>query len=217
MSQNETLTDIHRRREPLTAWLGVVLLFLFFGLLVWVICAAMPRGDSYEGKRAQARAEKLKTARADFDKSLGTYGWMDKTKGVARVPIDRAMELTMADLAQKKPMAAGPIVVPTPAAAPVKDAGSANVPAAPSAPPAPASSAKPGAIAGPTSEIHSQNAAAANPTNAQPSTQPGVAATPAASPPAPSAQAPAKPNASPNATPVQSAAGSPLPVPGKSP
>ncbi len=216
MSQTETLTDIHRRREPLTAWLGVVLLFLVFGLLVWVICAAMPRGDSYEGKRAQVRTEKLKTARADFDKSLGTYEWVDKTKGVARVPIDRAMELTMADLAQKKPMAAGPIAAPPPAA-PVKDAGSANAAPAPSAPPAPAASAKPGAIVGPTSEIHSQNAAAANPTNAQPSTQPGAAATPAASPPAPSAQAPVKPNASPNATPVPSAAGSPLPVPGKSP
>lgn len=216
MSQTETLTDIHRRREPLTAWLGVVLLFLVFGLLVWVICAAMPRGDSYESKRAQGRAEKLKTARADFDKSLGTYGWVDKTKGVAHVPIDRAMELAMADLAQKKPAAAGPIAAPTPAVV-AKDSGAATAAAAPSVTPAPAGASKPGAIVGPTSEIHSQNAAAANPTNAQPSTQPGAAASPGASPPAPSAQAPVKPNASPNATPVQSAAGTPLPVPGKTP
>jgi len=35
-----------------------------------------------------------------------------KNKGVARIPIDRAMELTVAELAQKKPAPAGPIATP---------------------------------------------------------------------------------------------------------
>ena len=38
------------------AWLGVVLLFLFFGIFVLVLVAATPHGNSnYEQKRAEAR------------------------------------------------------------------------------------------------------------------------------------------------------------------
>lgn len=214
MAETETLTAISPRREPLTAWVGVVLLFLVFGLLVWAVGAAIPRGDSYENKRAQARAEKLKTARVDFDKALNSYGWSDKTKGVAHVPIDRAMELAVADLAQKKPAAAGPIVAATPGP---QEGAPPTVSAAPTGSPVPGGSPKASAITGPTGEIRSQNAAAANPSNAQPNTQPGAGASPGASPPAPSAQAPVKPNASPNATPVQSPPGTPLPVRGKTP
>ena len=29
------------------------------------------------------------------DQTLSTYGWMDKSKGVVRIPLDRAMELQM--------------------------------------------------------------------------------------------------------------------------
>src|SRR4051812_35866992 len=39
----------------------------------------------------------LRTMRAAEDRMLESYGWVDKQAGVARIPIDRAMEL----LAQK--------------------------------------------------------------------------------------------------------------------
>src|ERR1051326_288971 len=106
-------------RPPIAfgALLGVVLLFLFFGIFVYVLVAATPHGNDYEQKRAKAREEKLKTMRESANKDLNSYAWVDKTKGVARIPIDRAMELTLRDLASKKPEPANPIATPADAAA----------------------------------------------------------------------------------------------------
>src|SRR5438045_8729582 len=91
------------------AWLGIVLLFLCFGIVVLVLVAATPHGNTYEAKRAHAREEKLKTMHDAANKELSSYAWVDKAKGVARIPIDRAVQLTMRDLASKKPTAANPI------------------------------------------------------------------------------------------------------------
>jgi hypothetical protein len=44
-----------------STWVGVLLLFAFFGLLTLVVLGASPRGTKYEKTRAKARAEKLKT------------------------------------------------------------------------------------------------------------------------------------------------------------
>ena len=107
-----------RPRISFGAWLGVVLLFLFFGIFVLVLVAATPHGNNYEEKRAKARGEKLKTARDAATKDLNSYAWVDKGKGVARIPIDRAMQLTLRDLASKKPVPANPIAAPAEAAAP---------------------------------------------------------------------------------------------------
>ncbi len=115
-------------------WLGVVLLFAVFGLFVWAVMGIMPRGNDYEQKRAVARADKLKAVREEANAALQGYAWVDKAKGTVRVPIQRAMELTVAELAQKKPVPANPIVPdvqPAPSAAPA-----ASPPAAPSPVPA---------------------------------------------------------------------------------
>lgn len=117
------------------AWLGIVLLFLLFGFLVLVLIGATPRGNDYEAKRAVVRTEKYKTMMTEVRKDLDSYDWADKTKGVARIPIERAMQLELADLARKKPAPAGPIE-----------------PAPPAASPTPAASASPGA-SGPKSGL----------------------------------------------------------------
>ena len=39
------------------AWLGIVLLFLFFGIFVLVLVSATPHGDNYEAKRAEANSD----------------------------------------------------------------------------------------------------------------------------------------------------------------
>src|SRR6476661_6827437 len=105
------------------AWLGVVLLFLFFGIFVFVLVAATPHGNSYEQKRAEAREKKVNDARNAATQELNSYAWVDKGKGIARIPIDRAMELTLRDLASKKPAPANPIE--TPAQAPASGASPA--------------------------------------------------------------------------------------------
>jgi hypothetical protein len=202
----------------------VVLLFAFFGLLALVVLRAAPRGNTYEQKRAKARAEKLETAQKQSLTALTTYGWVDKNKGVARIPITEAMKLTVAELAQKKPAPANPIATPEPAAAPATSpaaspaaAATATPAGSPGASPVPTatptSSPKPSSVTGPDSEIRAQPAAAANPPNAAPATQPGPSTTPASSPPS----AAAKAQASPSPSPSPSAPGTPLPVRGKTP
>ena len=194
-------------------WLGVILLFVVFGLFVWVVFSAIPRGDTYEEKRAKARVEKLEQSHKDAATALTSYAWVDKNKGTVRIPIEQAMQLAMADLTGKKPAPAYPIATPAPepaagapAPSPAPTGGQKS-----SAEPTP----KPVSVEGPKSEIRGQPTGAANPASAPPGTQPGASATPAASPPS----GPARPNPAGSSlpTPVQSPPGTPLPVRGKSP
>jgi hypothetical protein len=194
-----------------STWIGVVLLLAFFGLLVLVVIGASPRGDSYEEKRAKVRAEKLQAVRDETTKALTTYAWVDKNKGVVRIPINEAMKLTVAELAQKAPAPANPIA---PEASPP---ASAAAPTTASPAPSPAASAsgtpKPTTVTGPHSEGQNQPAAAIKPPPAPPGTQPGASATPAAAPPSAAVKAPVSPSARPSPT----APASPSPVRGKTP
>lgn len=198
-------------------WIGVVLLFVVFGLFVWVVFSAIPRGDTYEEKRAKARVEKLDQLQKDATAALTSYAWIDKNKGTVRIPIEQAMQLAMADLAAKKPTAAYPIATPQPQAAATTQGGAAVPSPLPTGAPDLRTNPtpKPISVEGPKSEIRGQPAGAANPASAPPGTQPGASATPAASPPSGAAQP--NPARSPLPTPVQSPAGTPLPVRGKSP
>ena len=185
-----SLREIAHTRTPFSAWLGVTLLFLIFGAIVLAIVGPSPRGDDYEQKRAKARAEKLKTLHDEETKALTTYGWIDKTKGTVRVPIERAMELALVDLSRKKPAAAGPVATaaPAPEASPAAGQGKpAPTPAGPGSPtpapiasPTPTGTPKPKSVSGPESEARGQPAAAINP------------------PPAPVASATPSPTASPS-------------------
>ena len=56
--------------------------------------------------------------RAEEEEILTTYGWVDKNRGIARIPIDRAMELLVQrGLPPAKPMPAAP-PAPAPGAPP---------------------------------------------------------------------------------------------------
>jgi hypothetical protein len=189
------------------AWLGIVLLFLVFGIFVLVLVAIAPHGNTYEAKRAEAREKKLNDARNAAAQELKSYAWVDKGKGIARIPIDRAMELTLRDLASKKPAPANPIETPAQAPAP----GASPAPAVSPAPAAAAGTPKPTSVEGPNSENRNQPAAAGNPPGALPGTQPGPGATPAASPSPPSGQPALSP------MPEQKPPGTPIPIAGKTP
>ena len=181
------------------AWLGIVLLFLFFGIFVLVLVAATPHGNTYEAKRAEAREKKLNDARNTATGELNSYAWVDKGKGIARIPIDRAMQLTLRDLASKKPAPANPIETPAPTPAPAASPAPAisPVPASPGASGTP----KPTSVQGINSENRGQPAAASNPPGAIPGTQPGPGATPAASPPPPTEQPAVSPSPQPEQKP----------------
>jgi hypothetical protein len=173
MADTESLRQVVHSRAPLSTWFGIVLLFALFGVIVLAVIGPAPRGSDYEQTRAKKRAELLKTSREEAAKALTTYSWIDKNKGVARIPIERAMELTVAELAQQKPAPAGPIAVPE-----------AQAPAAPASPgpasPAPAGSPQPGAAqpaASPSGQTPASPAPQATP-SPQGSPSPAPAKTP---------------------------------------
>jgi hypothetical protein len=201
-----SVTPQTSERAPISfgAWLGIVLLFLFFGIFVLVLVAIAPHGNTYEAKRAEAREKKLNDARNAAAQELKSYAWVDKGKGIARIPIDRAMELTLRDLASKKPAPANPIETPAQAPAP----GASPAPAVSPAPAAAAGTPKPTSVEGPNSENRNQPAAAGNPPGAIPGTQPGPGATPAASPSEQPAVSP---------IPEQKPPGTPIPIAGETP
>jgi len=211
MAEAESIRQVAQSRAPFSTWLGVVLLFALFGVIVLAVIGPAPRGDDYERKRAKVREEKLKTAREEDAKAVTSYGWIDKNKGVARIPVARAMELTVAELAQKKPERAGPIA-PAEAQVSAAPTGAFAPSAAPSASPTPSGTPKSTSVAGPESESRGQPAAAVNPPPAPPGTQPGAAASPLAPP-----TAKPSPAAPPQAAPAQSPPGTPAPVPAKTP
>jgi type II secretory pathway pseudopilin PulG len=208
----------YQPRSTFSTWLGIVLLFAVFGMIAFVMMKASARGDTYEKKRAKVRAEKLEAAQKENLTALTTYGWVDKNKGIVRIPVDQAMKLTLVESADKKPTVGGPIVAASPSAAPQTSAAP-NASASPatkaSATPAAdiSTTPKPKAVEGHDSEAHNQPAAAMNPPPAPPNTQPGPNASPAASVPSQSA----KPPVTPSSSAAPSAPGTPLPVPGKTP
>ena len=197
MAETQTAHSIGYSRAPLSTWLGIVCLFVLFGIIVLAVIGPSSRTSDYEATRAKKRMERLKALQEENQKELTTYTWIDKNKGVARIPIDRAMELTVADLAQKKPAPAGPIATPAAQTAP---AGAAPAPAAPQGAAVSSSPAEAAAKAGPPSSGAAQPAQTA-PAGASSAPPPGaaVASSPssgAASPsPAtqPSPQAPTSP------------------------
>jgi hypothetical protein len=174
MAETQSAHSIAYTRAPFSTWLGIVCLFVLFGLIVLAVIGPSPRTSDYEETRAKKRMEKLKALHEETQKDLTTYAWVDKNKGVARIPIDRAMEVTVADLAQKKPAPAGPIATPAAQAAP---AGASPAPAAPqgaavssSPSEAPAKAAPPSALAASPSPATQQSPAA--PASPAPATTP---------------------------------------------
>jgi hypothetical protein len=77
--------------------------FLIF-ILILVIAylpnkpAPLPEGT----KTPEERATILRELRAKETAAATSYGWVDQTKGVVRIPIERAMQLTVEDLKNKK-------------------------------------------------------------------------------------------------------------------
>lgn len=101
MSDSSNFSFPHR--TPVFTAVIVILCFAAFGWLakrIYVPHAADVQ--PVEGVLTPAeRKTRLTEARAKEQAAATTYGWVDQPKGVVRLPIDRAIELTARDLAQK--------------------------------------------------------------------------------------------------------------------
>ena len=99
---------------------GLVMILLFVGLAIFLIVQrqTIPTVDE---QVAQVRLKNLADLNAENQKVLNEYRWVDKNKGVVGIPINRAMDLIVAQLQTIKPHPSGPInpPAPSPAVSPV--------------------------------------------------------------------------------------------------
>ena len=192
--------------STLTIITTLVVLLVFAGL-VWLVFLQREAIPTDSSLKREERLKNLAQLNADNQKTLTTYHWIDKAKGTVGIPINRAMELVLKDLAANHPHAAGPINPPAASPTPA----TTNQPAAsptPAAPNQPAASPTPATT----------NQQAANPTPAVNNQQ--TAATPAPSAPAtPEASPVSSPSSSPEptASPEQTASPEPTTNPEPSP
>ncbi len=105
---------------------GLVMILLFGGL-AFFLTAQGQSIPNVEQVHAEARLKNLADLNADNEKILTQYRWVDKSKGVVGIPIDRAMDLVLTDLQSNKPHPAGPVNPPAP---PQPQASPASAPAA---------------------------------------------------------------------------------------
>src|ERR1700720_4915266 len=104
---------------------GLVMVLLFCGFVFFLVSQGQSIPNVEEVK-AQGRLKNLADLNSENQKVLAQYRWVDKSKGVVGVPIDRAMELVVAELQSNKPHPAGPVApppAPTPAPNSKKRAG----------------------------------------------------------------------------------------------
>jgi hypothetical protein len=93
---------------------GLVMILLFCGFVIFLVS----QGDSIpnvEELRAQVRLKNLADLNSENQKLMTQYHWVDKSKGVVGIPIDRAMDRVLVELQSNKPHPAGPVNPPAPA------------------------------------------------------------------------------------------------------
>ena len=68
--------------------------FLIMAGMVWLM-QHYTRPAPLDQKRAEERRKTLADVKAANTESLNNYAWIDQPKGIVRLPISRAMELTL--------------------------------------------------------------------------------------------------------------------------
>ena len=101
MSDSANFSFPHR--TPVFTTVVVLVCFAVFGWLATKIYAPHAYTvDKVEGVKTPADRKALLTEhRAKEHTEATSYGWIDQTAGIVRLPIDRAIELTVRDQAKK--------------------------------------------------------------------------------------------------------------------
>ncbi|HZC36680.1 MAG TPA: hypothetical protein VE242_13745 [Chthoniobacterales bacterium] len=124
----------------------ILVVLLVFAGMVWFVTYQRQLTASFDHQRRDERLKNLSDLNAENQKVLTSYRWIDKGKGIVGIPIDRAMQLEVADLAATRPHAAGPITltVPSPSPSAAQKPVSSPAPASNQPPPNPAGAAPSG-------------------------------------------------------------------------
>ena len=108
MNRNPPLSE---RRHPYLPGLWLAAGFLGLASLALLLRPVGVTPDTILEKAAMERWERLQKLKTNQLADVTTYGWVDQAKGVARIPVAQAMELTIAKLQAQNPKPAYPITI----------------------------------------------------------------------------------------------------------
>ena len=84
----------------LVAAIGGFVIFVVILLVAYLPKQPAPLGDGV--KTPEQRKASLAELHAHEAKVATSYGWVDQSKGVVQLPLDRAIELTLRDIEAKQ-------------------------------------------------------------------------------------------------------------------
>jgi hypothetical protein len=114
MSENSH--SLSQRKHPYLPGIWLATGFLGLASLAFLLKPAGVTPHTVLEVAAKARLEKLSKLREEQDKLANSYGWTDKEKGIAHIPVTKAMELLLPKLRANDPHPAYPITTITPSA-----------------------------------------------------------------------------------------------------
>jgi hypothetical protein len=94
MSENLQPTPMHLPISVAGTLIGTLIIFAFLAVLLLVY---PDTGTAPVDPGAPTPEEMLAEVRARDRETLNSYGWVDREKGVVRIPVDEAMELWLAE------------------------------------------------------------------------------------------------------------------------
>jgi hypothetical protein len=113
---SETTPSISQRRHPYLPGLWLATGFLGLASLAFILRPLGVTSNTVTESAAKVRLEKLAKLRQEQEKLADSYGWVDKSKGVAHIPISKAMDLIVSQLRSTPPRPAYAITTIQPSA-----------------------------------------------------------------------------------------------------
>jgi hypothetical protein len=125
MDPATTSSATPRAKSPWPMFVGAFVLFGLFAVAVqWMRTSSDTAAFDEEAIRAKQRYEILAKVIEENNGLTTKYAWADRAKGTVRLPVDRAMELTVAKLAaQGEPKPAYPVDPTIPLGSALKPGG----------------------------------------------------------------------------------------------
>ncbi|NDC79990.1 MAG: hypothetical protein EB090_01780 [Verrucomicrobia bacterium] len=108
--------SLTERKHPYLPGIWLAVGFLGLASLGFLLRPAGVTPEAVLENAAKTRLEKLSKLREEQEKALTSYGWVDKEKGIAHIPIAKAMEQVLPKLRASDPRPAYPITTITPSA-----------------------------------------------------------------------------------------------------
>lgn len=113
---SESSSSLSQRRHPYLPGLWLAVGFLALASITFMLRPLGVTPSTVTESAAKIRIEKLKKAQEEQQKLVTTFGWVEKDKGVAHIPIEKAMQLSLATLRQIPPHPAYAITTIQPSA-----------------------------------------------------------------------------------------------------